>query len=65
MPFDQIPAGNTVPTDINVISQGGLAVPGDTNQIYISLLNISGSAPIENAVVQLSTNYPSINIISI
>ena len=51
------------PTDINVNSQGGLAVPGDTNEISISLLNISGSAPIENAVVQLSTNYPSINII--
>ena len=51
------------PTDINVISQGGLAVPGDTNEISISLLNLSGSAPMENAIVQLSTNYPSINII--
>ena len=51
------------PTDINVISQGGLAVPGDTNEISISLLNISGSVPMENMFLDLSTYDPSINII--
>ena len=51
-------------SDIYVDSPGGLAIPGDTNEIIISLVNLTGSAPIEDIVLQLSTNDSTITIIN-
>ena len=51
-------------TDIYADSQGGLSVPGDTNEIVLSLVNVSGSSPIEDMLLQLSTSDSSISIIN-
>ena len=61
---DMLSEGDVRTHDDLIISQGGISVPGDTNEIVLSLVNVSWSSPIENVLLQLSTSDSSISIIN-
>ena len=57
------PAIELTTSNLDVISSTGLGIPGDTNMVSIFMYNLPGSAPIDNIVMQLTTDDPNIEII--
>ncbi len=50
--------------DVTVLSESGLCVPGDTNEVILLLSNSNGSAPIDNIIVTLSSSDSLVNVVN-